>query len=242
MANGDCEIGVHLHAWNNPPYYQLDGPYSGNPYLIEYPQDVMRDKFKTVYDLIVANFGVKPVSHRAGRWAMDDRYFKILNEFGIKVDCSYTPGINWDHIKGITTGGSDYSKKSTSVTMINGVMEVPATIRYFRNCLNGSWKHRVKSIIKGEQVWLRPAMSSLAGMKKVLDIVEKEPDVDFVEFMLHSSEVMPGGSPYFRTEAEIEKEYKTIEAFFEYARSKGYVGSTLAEYYYRRNENTASHL
>jgi len=231
LARGTCEIGIHLHAWNNPPFYNLNGAYNGNPYLIEYPENVMYDKFKVLYDLIVEKIGVKPISHRAGRWAMDDRYFKILKEFGVLVDCSYTPGINWSHIKGITMGGSDYSKESTSVTIINGVMEVPTTIRYYKSLLNGSWKHRIKSIFKGEYVWLRPAMSSLAGMKRILDIVDNEPDVDFVEFMLHSSEVMPNGSPYFRTEEDIEREYKTIEALFAYARSKGYEGCTLAEYY-----------
>ena len=50
-----------------------------------------------------------PVSHRAGRWAMDDRYFEILKDFGITTDCSFTPGVNWESSKGITGGGSNYT-------------------------------------------------------------------------------------------------------------------------------------
>ena len=151
------------------------------------------------------------------------------------MDCSYTPGISWKRHKGITIGGSDYSIESKSVQMIDGVMEVPATTRFYKSCLNGSWKHRIKTLMKGEHVWLRPAMSSLAGMKRVLDIVDRESDVDLVEFMLHSSELMPGGSPYFPTREDIEKEYKTIETFFAYAKSKGYQGCTLEEYYNNKN-------
>ena len=231
LEKDTCEIGVHLHAWNNPPYHELHGPYNYNSYLIEYPDDIMRAKFKVIYDLIVKNFGVKPVSHRAGRWAMDDRYFKILKDFGIKIDCSYTPGIDWTKNKGVSKGGSDYSKESKGIQYINDVLEVPATTRFYRSCLNGSIKHRIKTLLKGDYVWLRPALSSLLGMKKVIDIVDKEKDIDFVEFMIHSSELMPNGSPYFTSKNDIEREYENMDLLFAYAKSKGYVGCTLAEYY-----------
>lgn len=230
LQKGTCEIGVHLHAWNNPPFHQLDGPYNGNPYLIEYPVEVMREKFKVVYDLIVKNFGINPVSHRSGRWAMDERYFKILEEFGIKVDCSYTPGIDWSSFNGITKGGSDYRTVKNTSHYIGNVYEVPATVRNFRNCLNGSLKHRIKSMIKGEDVWLRPALSSLSVMKKLMTNVNREKDTDVLEFMIHSSELMPNGSPYFKTEHDINKLYQTMEEVFAYAKKLQYEGIALNEY------------
>lgn len=236
LAKGTCEIGIHLHAWNNPPIHELKGPYKGNPYLIEYPEDIMRAKFKVVYDLLVKNLGVIPVSHRAGRWAMDDRYFNILEDYGIKVDCSYTPGVNWSKNMGITRGGSDYSHETKFVQMINNVMEIPATIRHFRTCRNGSFKHRIKSLLKGEPVWLRTAGYSTTSMKKVLDILETEKDVDFAEFMIHSSELMPGGSPLFTTQNDVEKELRSMEEVFAYAKKLGYVGCTLEEYYQIKNK------
>lgn len=235
LTKGTCEIGVHLHAWNNPPIYELKGPHSGNPYLIEYPEDVMRAKFKMIYDLLIKNFSITPVSHRAGRWAMNNLYFKILRDFNIKVDCSYTPGVNWSQNMGITRGGCDYSHEPRCVQMINDVMEVPATIRHFRTCRNGSLKHRIKSILKGEQVWLRTAGFSTASMKKVLDILEFEEDVDFAEFMIHSSELMPGGSPLFSTQKAVNSELRSMEEVFSYAKTLGYVGCTLEEYYNIKN-------
>ena len=36
-----------------------------------------------------------------------------------------------------------------------------------------------------------------------------------MEFMLHSSELMPGGSPTFRTESDIERLYGALEALFD---------------------------
>ena len=237
LSKGTCEIGVHLHAWNNPPFYELKGTHSGNPYLIEYPEDIMRAKFSVIYELLKTNFSITPVSHRAGRWAMNDLYFQILKDFNIKVDCSYTPGVNWSQNMGITQGGVDYSHEPRCVQIINGVMEIPATIRHLRTYRNGSFKHRIKSILMGEYVWLRTAGFSAASMKKVLDVLEFENDVDFAEFMIHSSELMPGGSPLFVTQRDVKKELSAMEEVFAYAKTLGYKGCTLAEYYRIKNED-----
>ena len=103
--NGLCEVGIHVHAWNNPPLHEIPRVYDGNSYLIEYPKEVMRAKFKTTFDLIAEKTGRKPVSHRAGRFAMNEDYYQLLEEFGILTDCSITPGISWENTKGRTRGG-----------------------------------------------------------------------------------------------------------------------------------------
>ena len=38
------------------------------------------------------------VSHRAGRWAINEIYLSILTEFNYSLDCSYTPYINWSEM------------------------------------------------------------------------------------------------------------------------------------------------
>ena len=223
-----CEIGIHIHAWNNPPYYLLKEIYNGNPYLIEYPIDVMRKKFKETYNLIVNRIGVHPISHRAGRWVMDNRYFHILDEFGIKVDCSITPKVSWGHTCGATIMGCDYTNASKDLSIINDIMEVPMTIEKIRLTNKGSFKHKIRVLLKGQLSWLRPATSSLFEMK---EIVNRCRDRSFLEFMLHSSELMPGGSPYFINETSIERLYEDLDVFFKYVKDKCYVGATLQDYY-----------
>ena len=53
---------------------------------------------------------------------------------------------------------------------------------------------------------------------------------DYLEFMLHSSELMPGGSPRFPTERDIEKLYNDLEVLFEET-AKIFAGATMQEYY-----------
>lgn len=152
LSKGQCEIGIHVHAWNNPPLFDLKGKYNGNPYLIEYPDDVMREKFKTTYNLIEERLGVSVKSHRSGRWAMDERYFKLLEEFGITSDCSYTPGVSWTTAEGeTTTGGSDYRKVPKVAHMVGNVLELPATVRHYSHylSLSGSLKHNLRTLLRG---------------------------------------------------------------------------------------------
>ena len=58
-------------------------------------------------------------------------------------------------------------------------------------------------------------------------IHEKRP---YVEFTLHSSELMPGGSPTFPHKKDVEQLYRDLETIFRKA-SKHFVGSTLYEFY-----------
>jgi hypothetical protein len=49
LARGTAEIGMHLHAWNSPPLKSLTTDDARtNPYLIEYPPDVMREKIHSL--------------------------------------------------------------------------------------------------------------------------------------------------------------------------------------------------
>ncbi|MGB9096729.1 MAG: deacetylase, partial [Erwinia sp.] len=52
---------------------------------------------------------------------------------------------------------------------------------------------------------------------------------DYVEFMLHSSEFMPDGSPTFKNEADIDRLYDDLEQLFIWLDSRT-TGMTLAEY------------
>lgn len=90
------EIGMHLHAWNNPPLFSLTGDdFKNQPYLIEYPKTVQREKINRLTDRLREIFAVEITSHRAGRWAIDGDYMQTLQQFGYRVDCSVTPGITW---------------------------------------------------------------------------------------------------------------------------------------------------
>ena len=234
------ELGMHVHAWNTPPDYDLPIVQSGQPYLIEYPKEIMEAKIAYMTDLIKRRCGISPVSHRAGRWAMNQVYFDLLIKYGYKVDCSYTPGINWNTSLGRSKGsmGSDYSSVSESAQIIKGsdnkgsLLEVPMTTRT-RNVWISQPGRGLRGIgssayhfLKGKQMWFRPMNDNLNDIKKLISL---ERESDYLMFMIHSSELMPGGSPKFKTKESVEELYDVIKEIFEIV-SKTHEGFTLREY------------
>lgn len=240
LAKGTCEVGMHLHAVNNPPIGNdpsVDFPRNF-PYLIEYPDDVMEQKIAYQTKLLEDTFNQKIITHRAGRWAMDKRYEQLLIKYGYKIDCSVTPGVDWSATKGIShdSMGSDYSDCPTKPYFLDNqkqLLEIPVSTRHFRK---GFFKALgIKDILRwgkhtlfGQDFWLRPNGHNLEEMKYLMHKIY-ESDDDYIMFMLHSSELMPGGSPTFPTKESIEKLYDLIRNVFQEA-SLYYKGKTLKEY------------
>ncbi len=217
LKQNQCEIGMHLHAWNTPPYYELPGGrQAGLPYLTEYPPDVMREKIITMTALIEKKFGKRPVIHRAGRWAMNDVYFKILHELGYIADCSVTPYVDWRSSIGRTPDfdGPNYLAEVPVISIRQGIIEIPVTTLWSEE------KNRV--------FWLRPNRKNLDEML-YLTKQYVHSDCDYLMFMLHSSELMPGGSPTFKTEGGIEILYEHLDITFKEI-SRCYIGAGIEEY------------
>lgn len=242
QKTGLCEVGIHPHAESTPPHYQLiprTDTNEGHEFLKEYPSEIIYEKLKSIRDLYIHTFDREPTSHRAAKWGMDDVYFEQLEKNGIKFDCSVTPGRNWCDAKGFTEGscGPDYSKSPRKPYMVSNtnILEIPlSTCKDHRYTFN--YHKRIKKnvrnmyrAIKGMGLyWLRPNGKNLDEMLYVVDSISKS-DIDYLMFMMHSSEMMPGGSPTFDTEEKIEKAYSDIEIVFSKVSEK-YEGITLSDY------------
>lgn len=246
------EIGMHLHAWNSPPIYKLtDNDYKSQPYLIEYPEKIIFEKISYLTGLLEDTFGVKMVSHRAGRWAFNELYYENLIKFGYKIDCSVTPFIYWQGNLG-EKGNVNYTKfpnkayypdyYNISVEGDSSLLEVPMTIvpsqRPFVNKLKSMFikSSSMSSMVNylfPEYIWLRPNGRNLHDMLYILNKAIFE-NWSYVMFMIHSSELMPSGNPTFRSKQDIEKLYRDLDILFNFASSK-FKSMTLNDYYLSKN-------
>ncbi len=247
IARGQGEVGMHLHAWNSPPLTPLtDDDMRYKPYLIEYPLKQMRNKVGFITHLLEDRFHTKILSHRAGRWAFNEDYAAILLEYGYQVDCSVTPRMNWAFSSGAPQGqgGTDYRHFPSHAYLIDlqniacagtsSLLEVPMSIHYKHTKLINGLKQRY-DYLRGKQrpsslYWLRPRGGNLTQMQQVVQRSLEEGN-DFVEFMIHSSELMPAGSPTFKTVQDIEILYQDLEQLFGWLQEKTQ-GMTLTEYYH----------
>lgn len=255
LQEGKGEIGMHLHAWNCPPAFSLtDNDDLHKPFLIEYPIEVMKEKISFMTKHLETIFEVKMTSHRAGRWAFNEAYARMLTEAGYLVDSSVTPHFSWKNDMGDPNGLGgccylnfpeepyhlsleDIRRRSGQ----NNLFEVPVTVTY----LDNFWVSWLRSLFKEGSlparalnrtftypVWLRPNGFNLENMLAILRKVAIKRWACAV-FMLHSSELMPGGSPYFPDPNSVEKLYHDLEILFKNA-SEFFRPSTLTEFYYSR--------
>lgn len=237
MKSGECEVGMHLHAWSTPPQHVIDFSGNGRPYLIEYSKEIMEMKIKKITDFLEERFETKMISHRAGRWAINDEYIGLLAKYGYKVDCSITPGIDWRKQLGNSIGGCDYRNECEDIGRVGKkgeILEVPMTVRRIKdfslNMENGvvcGGKRFLQGLV-GRKIWLRPSICSVSDIIRLIDEEDKR-GRGYLEFMMHSSEFMPGGSPYYKTEEAIDAMYEVLDTIFSKIRGLGYEGSTLAQ-------------
>jgi hypothetical protein len=246
--DGRAEVGMHLHAWNSPPLEPLTADdHRYHPYLVEYPEAAMREKVVVMTDLLATKFGRSPTSHRAGRWGFDARYAQILIDQGYTVDCSIVPGVSFAGNRGDPggSGGPDFHGFPDRAYRLDpsdirresagGLLELPMTTisrrpLMDRLAIGGGFLGRVGRRLR-HLVWLRPNGSNERDLLWLVDrtVSEKRP---YIEFMLHSSELMPGGSPNFVDERAIETLYLHLETVFGRV-AEHYVGETLTGYQQR---------
>ncbi|OHA17465.1 MAG: hypothetical protein A3H57_00005 [Candidatus Taylorbacteria bacterium RIFCSPLOWO2_02_FULL_43_11] len=242
--NGSAEIGAHLHPWTTPPTANAD---KFKRFPSELGSDELKEKIVNLTSKIKESFGLWPASYRAGRWGFDMRQAQILAELSYKVDCSITPQIDWKG-KGNNPGssGPDWRFEDLRPRTIEAgnkkILEVPMTIintgvlakftllnrlllKYPRNIFCRAIK---KLFLK--PLWLRVFPETVRGDWNSIIRSAKKRKLPVIEFMIHSSELSAGQSPYAKTEESVERLYKNLELLFSAVNKAGIENLTLREF------------
>lgn len=249
VRRGVGEIGCHIHPWNSPPFDER-GELWDHVYMYELPTEAIHEKLELLTRRVADIIEQVPISHRAGRWGLDERVVRVLVDLGYLVDCSVTPGVSWRRYKGAGNGngGPDYwgfperpyfvDPSDIRRSGTSPLLEVPVTVK--PNYWSGlqRFHHVIEDSLAGK-VFRRvagPPFSRFCldvnGADSLLEIVDWafDRDLPVLELALHSSELMQGGSPISKTEEHVESLYKNLVALFERMSRSRVVSMTLAEY------------
>jgi hypothetical protein len=241
---GVAEIGSHLHPWTTPPYSKNHN-INIHTYPHELEEDNLVNKLESLTNIIKEKFNKQPISFRAGRWGFDERVAEKIKRLGYEIDCSVTPKINWqktvgDHNK---NGGSDFRFNSIYPHDIQGILEVPMTILFTgllkkENSkiaqlflrLPESFFKKVVNRLFFKQKWLRIFSNSSTKDWEMIYKSAQENNLPVLEFMIHSSELMIGGSPYSKDKKSFDFIYNQLEVMFKYFKEKDIEGITLSDF------------
>ena len=238
--SGRCEIGMHCHPWNTPPFdEELNDK---NSMLCNLPSDLQYKKMSCLHNTIMTNFNVLPVSFRSGRWGYNRDVAANLFRLGYKIDTSITPYINWSAYH-----GPDFSVISPrpfrfscddifNETDKGDLLEVPASIDFLQH--NSALCGYIDSKIRNSalsRLRLTGILDSMGLVNKVLMTPEEtdsnrmiklakclmKKEYKIINMFFHSTTLMAGLNQFVKTESDEKQFIQRIKDFLVFAKDAG---------------------
>ncbi len=165
------------------------------------------------------------------------------------VDSSVTPYVSWAGNPGRPGwgGGPDFRRHTPYPFRVAGsgapgLVELPVTIlptyAATRRCrvVREHWEARPSRAVRRalrvwrrpQPLWLRPRPEYGADDLAALLREAERRRLPFAVFMVHSSELMPGGSPYRPTQESVDVLLRLLDGLFALVRRRGHTFVTLS--------------
>lgn len=245
LAGGDCEIGAHHHAWETPPCTAAD--IKRHPYASTLPRAQFEAQLESLTGAITAAVGQAPVSYRSGRFGFSADHVAALETCGYLVESSVAPLFYETH-----KGGPEFVEAplkpyflaydSATEPGSSNLLEVPVSAalnRALPRSLQYAYArapkpYTTKRVLRALRLlrmrWLRPSWSSLEDMIGLAKDLARW-DEPVLNLLFHSSEAIVKGSPYNRTQAELDAFCERLDRFLAFAvRELHAVPATFAEF------------
>jgi hypothetical protein len=231
FAGGDCEIGAHHHVWETPPCTLDD--IRRHAYASTLPRQQFEDQLAALTGVIESAVGVRPVSYRSGRFGFSADHVSALEAQGYLVESSVAPLFYEAHKGGpefveapLTPYFLAYDNATRAGT--SNLLEVPISAGlnrwlprrlqylYARAPRPYTTKRLLRVLGLLRLRWLRPSYSSLEDMTTLArDLARAGEPV--LNLLFHSSEAIVGGSPYNRTQGQLDAFCDRLERFLTFA-------------------------
>lgn len=225
--SGRALIGAHLHPWVSPPHEEEVNAF--NSYPGNLPRELEAEKLRRLSEQIHASFGTPPLTYLAGRYGFGPNTAQIIEELGYEVDISPAVPIDFS-----ADGGPDYSGCSSHPYWFGarrrllglpgsggyvGRLRAGGTPLYRRLTSPAMRRAKVAGVVARlrllERIRLSPEDYDEPEMRRLTTTLLSDGIRVFV-FSFHSPSVMPGGTPYVRSAADLERFLGRCRSYFEF--------------------------
>ena len=216
------EIGMHIHPWNTPPLQPVEKVPVRDSFLHNLPPELALAKLNAVYTSF-RDSGLAPVSFRGGRYSTSPWIQEWLRTAALSRTarcCHSRPGKTRAH--------------RTTTRAIPSRCECRGRRRY-GNC-RSAWRSRACPFAFWNRVlataerppwrylhtvgimqklgifrksWLNYENPFWDGMRQLVRVLQRA-NVPYLCFTVHSSSLLPGGSPYAATAADVDRIFSRI--------------------------------
>lgn len=233
---GRAEIGVQLHPWVNPPHHEEVNDV--NSFAGNLPAELEREKFARLHDAIAEGFGVAPHIYRAGRYGLGPHTAQLLKDRGVAIDSSVRARFDYR-----PSHGRDYSRHPVTpywTDATRDLLELPLTTVYWgmlrkqgeiifplvrRLPKVGGLFSRLGLL---ERIALTPEGVSLDEGLRGADMAIDD-GLPLLVLSFHSPSLMPGKTPYVRSEADVDALYDWLRGMYAYFEQRGVRPASVTE-------------
>jgi hypothetical protein len=231
LATGHALIGAHLNSWATPP--QREQMNALNSYPGNLPRELEAAKLATLSRQIERALGVRPTIYKAGRYGKGSNTDAILEEQEYEVDLTPAPAMDFR-----ADGGPDYTRHAPRPFLFGRhrqLLCLPNTgafVGWFHElgpdlhpvlehasvaCLHlPAIASRLRLL---ERLRLTPEGYTLAEMQRLTRALRARGQCTFV-LSLHSPSVVPGNTPYVRSDADLRVLLGRLQGYLAFFRDE----------------------
>ena len=233
-----AEIGAHLHHWNTPPFSHETNPepLASN----KLPRPLLQAKLHTLVTTIGTNFDCVPRAFRMGRFDWWPRILELLPGVGLRCDSSMVPLAHYigkvDQFQTpaepfrLMVGQPPQPLLEVPLTMVAVSPSSARLVYRISKLLTRSRGERLRAAFRScGAAGIHPAWFPLPSMR-LAALLHRRRGGQVLNMFLHSSELHPGATPHFKTEAAVTQLTDKIRAFLTWLLKTGPVeGVTLSQ-------------
>ena len=248
MDAGKCEIGMHCHPWNTPPFEEE--MTERNSMLCNLSPDLQLRKLTLLHRVIMDTFQIRPVSFRSGRWACSDIVVRQISSLVYRVDSSITAYTDWSEYQGpdysdISPAPFRFSFGGIFTKSSNGsIVEVPATVGYLQGnyqlcnaitkflCRKAVRRLRLRGLLDRLRLVNKVVLSpEISESHKMIGLTRRlmRKNYPLINMHFHSTSLEPGLTQFVRDESEQNRLLDLIRQYLSFVRDKGIGSITLSE-------------
>jgi hypothetical protein len=228
---GHCRIGAHLHPWVNPPHSEPVNAY--NSYPGNLPNALEREKLAILTRAITEAFGIRPLVYKAGRYGVGPATAQTLEDLGYLIDVSVVPFTSF-----AADGGPNFSTAAFHPSWFGSncdLLEIPLSCGFYGLLRSigpalfpyvsgdAGMRFRLPGILARsgllERIRLTPEGVDLAANIRLARSLHYQGCRVF-SFTYHSPSLVPGMTPYVRSEQQLLEFLRTMDRFFAFFRKE----------------------
>lgn len=209
-----AEIAAHLHHWSTPPADAAPAP-DGPPLRTDrLPRDLLRRRLRSLLEAGQTFQSAPLTSFRMGRWDLKAAVRPLLAEEGITLDSSVCP------LRAFAGGGPDHFLAPADPYWPGdapGLLESPVTQLPLVRTAARMWRRLARpSLTDAFHFWgalsPNPVWHAAAVMRAAARLHSMRGG-RVLHLFLHSSELLPGGSPNVPDRRAADALYRKLYAF-----------------------------